>query len=463
MRFFKWESSKAVRATPPPVKGSGLQRPTIFSHLSEHDLSQLYHAATIKHFQKDQCILKEGDECNCLYIVLSGCVKVICENDTNVSMLNNSNFFGDITFQEKFVNFYSAVAVENVTLMEIKSNIVDHLPDSVQMMIYKNLSKSSIHNIYYLSTRTDKVNTRNTELTTYVRRMKSQTDAFINAEVFQAIIKNIPKLPKCAGSLSSKLLEDNVSAKEVTESVQEEPALAAAILKTVNSAYYGLPEKMSSLHHAILYLGFNNVYQLILENSIKNIMPQDEEYEKIRLHSFMISLIASEISLHCQKSKPLVNSTVGILHDVGKIVTLLLKRKYPNIKELIHMIDDSKVGACLLRNWGFPENIIKIIEYQYDPEFSHPENIDQAFRYEIAILYLSHRCYAIMMGEENTETTFVDDFMELLGIQQKDCQAFYQDTILPALLKNKKRLPEKISSLVQEQALALYPVRARAS
>src|SRR2546430_3965689 len=53
-------------------------------------------------------------------------------------------------------------------------------------------------------------------------------------------------------------------------------ALAAAILKTVNSAYYGLPEKMSSLHHAILYLGFNNVYQLILENSIKNIMPQDE-------------------------------------------------------------------------------------------------------------------------------------------------------------------------------------------
>jgi len=249
----------------------------------------------------------------------------------------------------------------------------------------------------------------------------------------------------------------------VTESVQEEPALAAAILKTVNSAYYGLPEKMSSLHHAILYLGFNNVYQLILENSIKNIMPQDEEYEKIRLHSFMISLIASEISLHCQKSKPLVNATVGILHDVGKIVTLLLKRKYPNIKELIHMIDDSKVGACLLRNWGFPENIIKIIEYQYDPEFAHPENIDQAFRYEISILYLSHRCYALMMGEENTETTFVIDFMELLGIQQKDCQAFYQDTILPALLKNKKRLPEKISSLVQEQALALYPVRARAS
>jgi HD-like signal output (HDOD) protein len=182
---------------------------------------------------------------------------------------------------------------------------------------------------------------------------------------------------------------------------------------------------MSSLHHAILYLGFGNVYQLILENSIKNIMPQDEEYEKIRLHLYMISLIASEISSHCQKSKPLLNATVGILHDVGKIMILLLKKKYPNIKEIINMIDDSKVGACLLRNWGFPENIIKIIEYQYDPGFTHPINIDQEFKYEIAILYLSHRCYAIMVGENNTEALFVDNFMELLGIQQKDCQVFY--------------------------------------
>jgi HD-like signal output (HDOD) protein len=149
--------------------------------------------------------------------------------------------------------------------------------------------------------------------------MRSQTHAFITSEVFQNIIKNIPKLPKCAGSLSSKLVANDISAKEVTESVQEEPALATAIMKTVNSAYYGLQEKIVSLHHAILYLGFNNVYQIILENSMKNIMPQDEEYENIRLHLYMISLISSEISSYCQKSKPLVNTTIGILHDVGKI------------------------------------------------------------------------------------------------------------------------------------------------
>src|SRR5262249_35035985 len=160
------------------------------------------------------------------------------------SVLNNGEFFGDMTFQEKFVSIYSAIALEHVTLMEINHNIVDHLPESVQLIIYKKLSKSSIHNIHHLSTHNDKVNTRNKELTTYIRHMKLSNDAFVSSEIFQNIIKNIPKLPKCAGSLSAKLVDDNISAKEVTDSVQEEPALAAAILKTVNSAYYGLPEKI---------------------------------------------------------------------------------------------------------------------------------------------------------------------------------------------------------------------------
>jgi HD-like signal output (HDOD) protein len=463
MKFFKRESPKAIQVAPDQDKEYGSPSPTIFSHLSEHDLAQLYHATTIKHFQKDQYILREGDEYNCLYIILDGKIRITYKNNICTSTLHDGDCFGYRDFQGNNVNTYSVMAIEHATLMEMNHRTLDHLPDNVQLIIYKKLSNFFMKNMYNLSTHQSKVDARNTELASYIRSMKSQTYAFIASEVFQGIIKNIPKLPKCAGSLSAKLLDDNVSAKEVTESVQEEPALAAAILKTVNSAYYGLTEKMSSLHHAILYLGFNNVYQIILENSIRNIMPQDEEYEDIRLHSYMISLIAGEIASYCQKSKPLINTTVGILHDVGKIVMLLLKRKHPNIKELINMIDDSKVGACLLRNWGFPENITKIIECQYEPEFTNPEDIEQEFRYEISILYLSHRCYSIMLGEDNTETMFVDNFMELLGIQQQDCQVLYQNVILPALLKNKKRLPERISNLVHAQTLEQYSARAHAS
>jgi CRP-like cAMP-binding protein len=243
----------------------------MFSHLSEDDLSRLYHATNIKYFQKDQSIIKEGEECNCLYIILDGHAKISYRNNIEYTILNDGDFFGDMTFQEKFVSIYSVIAIDHVTLMEIKYDIIDHLPENVQLMIYKKLSRSSMHNTYRVLTSNSKINTVNIELTDYIRHMRSQTDAFINSEVFQNIIKNIPKLPKCASSLSLKLLEDNISAKEVTESIQEDPALAAAIMKTVNSSYYGVQEKISSLHHAILHLGFNNVYNISCFSSRENI------------------------------------------------------------------------------------------------------------------------------------------------------------------------------------------------
>ena len=140
MKFFKWESPRTVQATA-QEKGYGSQRPTIFSHLSEHDLSQLYHAATIKHFQKDQCVIREGDEYNCLYIILVGLVRINYKRNTYASVLYGGDCFGDMAFQENGVSTYSAIAVEHATLMEMNHSMVDHLPDSVQLTIYKKLSK----------------------------------------------------------------------------------------------------------------------------------------------------------------------------------------------------------------------------------------------------------------------------------------------------------------------------------
>jgi len=463
MKLFKWKAPALAQPKPIVDKGVSYQRPAVFMHLSEHDLSHIYHAATIKHFQSNEFVIREGEECKYLYIILDGHIKLSDKNNIYNSYLHSGDFFGEIKFKETFLNIYSAISLKHSVLMEINHNVVSHLPEKVQLIIYKKLNHLSLNDIYRISSNIEEINKKTAELTSYIHTMRSQTDIFITSDVFQHIIKNIPKLPRCAGNLSAQLMDDTVSVKDVTEAVQREPALAAALLKAVNSAYYGLQEKVASLHHAILYLGFNNVYQIIMENSIKNILPQNEAYDNISLHSYIISLIASEVSSHSKKSKPLVNSTIGILHDLGKIVTLLLKKRYPSIKEMIDMADDSKIGSCLLRAWDFPDNIISIIEHQYDPEFSHPEIIDKEYRYEIAILYVSHVLYDMLIGEQTMSTIFLDDYMATLGIEQRDCRALYHQRIVPALLKNRQRLPDKICSLLQAQTLGTAQVRARAS
>ena len=68
----------------------------------------------------------------------------------------------------------------------------------------------------------------------------------------------------------------------------------------------------------------------------------------------------------------------------------------------------------LASHLGISGKFIRIIEYQYEPEFSHSENINQEFKDEIAILYLSHICYDMMMDECKTADIFIDDYMEIL-------------------------------------------------
>jgi HD-like signal output (HDOD) protein len=332
--------------------------------------------------------------------------------------------------------------------MEIPRHAVEYFPDSVQLVIYKKMHQASEERVQHLAIHGEKAQQVSTGLTGYIHTMRDQTDVFLASEAFQHVVNNIPKLPKCAGSLSARLLDENVSAREVTESVQEEPALAASILKIVNSAYYGFPEKIASLHQAILYLGFSNVYQIVIEDSVKNMLPHDAEYEAIRVHSYVISLIAHETSARCQKSKPLLHATIGILHGIGKIVLLLLKKKYPNIKEIIDMLDDAKIGACLLRTWGFPEHITTIIEHQYDPEFTHPEHIIQAYRDELAILYLSHRFWDMLHQVQTERTVYLEAYAESLGLHQESYTTLYRNAIVPTLLKNKKRLPDTMCQLL---------------
>jgi len=215
-------------------------------------------------------------------------------------------------------------------------------------------------------------------------------------------------------------------------------------LKIVNSAYYGLQEKVTSLHQAILYLGFSNVYQVVIEDSVKNILPHDAEYEAIRVHSYIISLLAHETSVHCQRSKPLLHATLGILHDIGKIVLLLLKRQYPNIQAIIEMLDDAKIGACLLRPWGFPEPMAALIEHQYDPEFTPPEDVRQEYRDDLVILYLAHRFEAMLQSEESAPPVYFEAYLTHLGLTQDSYTTLYRSAMVPALLKNKKRLPDAL-------------------
>lgn len=74
----------------------------IFSSLNEIELNQMTEAAIRKTFSKNTVLINEGDETDSLYIICSGKVKAII-NDENgkeviLSIFGPGEYFGEIAF-----------------------------------------------------------------------------------------------------------------------------------------------------------------------------------------------------------------------------------------------------------------------------------------------------------------------------------------------------------------------------
>ncbi|MCP5005088.1 MAG: HDOD domain-containing protein [Planctomycetes bacterium] len=75
---------------------------------------------------------------------------------------------------------------------------------------------------------------------------------------------------------------------------------------------------ISDVQHAITYLGFNQVYQLVVDREAKSTMPDTPEFQELQFHSNVVSFFSFELARLCGRNKPLLHCTIGLLHDIGK-------------------------------------------------------------------------------------------------------------------------------------------------
>jgi hypothetical protein len=192
----------------------------------------------------------------------------------------------------------------------------------------------------------------------------------------------------------------------------------------------------------------NNIYQIILNEVMKSILPNNDTLIDIQIHSNFISIIAHLLSGLCKKSKATNPMTIGILHDIGKIVVLLLKRKFSHMSDLLSIVDDAILGAQLLKQWELPESIFFVVENQNLPQFCPPEQLDAQYRDDIVMLYLAHVYYDMLMEQHQYATTYINQYIEILHSPYKNYVQMYQEGLIPALRRNKQRFPESLWHMV---------------
>ena len=193
-------------------------------------------------------------------------------------------------------------------------------------------------------------------------------------------VKNLPTLPGIIAKLTRMAENPDTTTEQMGKVISKDHILAAKLLKLVNSAFYGFPQKISSLNSAIILLGFNVIKSLIISSSIFELMEsQDVELWE---HSLGCAVVCSVLAKRLGVSDPEEVSTAGLIHDIGKVaIKMELRQEFETLKQMVHDrqipmieaekellgIDHAEVGGWLAKSWNLPAKLIEPIACHHNP------------------------------------------------------------------------------------------------
>lgn len=256
-------------------------RLAIFKELDEKKIKTLYSLSTIKKLQAGDLLFKEGAIDQTVYVILSGKIKVERGDHTNRKQgetFCEGDCVGEIAFLTKTPWPTSAIASEPSTVMAIGKDTMNGLEDKTQLFLYKWLNELVVARINRLEAKGEKLTIKNAQLMKDIFSERAHGKADLdNSEIIQDILNRIPRLPVFANSLVGMLMDERTSANALTEQIKNDPSLVGVVMKTVNSSYYGFKKKISDIHRTIVMLGFNQMYQLVIAEGIRQAMPKNPE------------------------------------------------------------------------------------------------------------------------------------------------------------------------------------------
>lgn len=196
-----------------------------------------------------------------------------------------------------------------------------------------------------------------------------------------ALADSIPR-PR---SVMLQLLQAGDDPVEVARVVSTDPATAALLLRTVNSAQFGLAREITSVQHAITYLGANLVRDVATHHAMA--IPVDTRnlaaeriYQALWRDSYLASGIAHALAQRFGWPSPSVLSTQALLFRLGDVALVLhqpeLVALYNADMDLSELVDQTQqtlgfnaamAGTHLAQVWGLPRAIGEVLRGSLAP------------------------------------------------------------------------------------------------
>lgn len=256
----------------------------------------------------------------------------------------------------------------------------------------------------------------------------------------QELIKEIRQLtpmPTVVNQLMEVIDTPGCSMEDIATIVQYDPAMTVNILRTCNSAYFGLPYPVESVRKAVSLLGMDQILEIVMLKAGTQTLGKSQkgyDLEKGGAWKSALSsaLIAKELAKKlCPEHRNTI-FTAALLKDIGKTVldrfiasshekinTLVREQGYSfrEAEKKVIGIDHAELGAMIIKTWNFSPRMVKIIRHHHLSDPSMQQDTD------IAIVYLSD-CICMMTGMETGADglayRFHDQVVKHMGLTSDD-------------------------------------------
>jgi len=214
---------------------------------------------------------------------------------------------------------------------------------------------------------------------------------------------DLPSLPSVAIEVLRLTRSPDTTLEDITEVIQNDPALSAKMLKVVNSSLFGLSRPVSSITQAISLLGIRTVKVMALSFSLVDVANRDHakgfDYEQFWRQSLTSAvaarLLASTTGAYCAEEA----FVACLLADIGSCIAY---RSAPDLygpvldlaataDEPLHEVEQRVLGVThaeisrrILAEWGLPDQLCTVVASHHDSAFQNSSNDLEPVRFVYA-------------------------------------------------------------------------------
>ena len=208
------------------------------------------------------------------------------------------------------------------------------------------------------------------------------------------LVEKMPAFPKSVQQVMQLTSDINASAKDIIRVIECDPVMTVKILKAINSSFYGLPQKITSVQRAVVHIGLNTIKNIALGVAAMGMLNADNKANFNTSNFLLHSLTTAAISKMLAERIGLPSTecgdcfVAGLLHDFGKAVFAefmpdefklalekSLEQQLPLHQTELEFIglNHSQAGKMLAEKWELSGPLIDAIAHHHD--LAHSENV----------------------------------------------------------------------------------------